>query len=133
MSIDGRGPSLNRAADNTIAALKSKNGRLEERVATLTGIAQAHADDRDSYMEQAAEAEQERDTARSIAIELEQQLAAIEARLQDLQGLYARRYCDDPTESNATAVRVVQELEAAIHHITDTVTRDLCDDAREQT
>jgi hypothetical protein len=122
---------LNGDAKQIIFALKSKNGRLEERVATLTGIAQAHADDRDSYIQQAAEAEQERDMARSIAIELEQQLAAISARVEDLHGLYARTYCDDPTESNATAVRVVQELDAAINHITDTVTRDLCDDARE--
>lgn len=58
MSIDGRGPSLNRAAENTIAALKSKNARLEERITVLEGIAQAHADDRDSYMERCAELEQ---------------------------------------------------------------------------
>jgi hypothetical protein len=122
---------LNGDAKQIIFALKSKNGRLEERVATLQAVAQAHADDRDSYMEQATVAEQERDSARAIAIELEQQLAAIGARVVDLRDLYASRYCDDPIESNATAVRVVQELDAAINHITDTVTRDLCDDARE--
>lgn len=138
MSLNGSGPILSRTAQDRISALSSANQRLMsekqelvERVAVLTGIAQAHADDRDSYMEQAAEAEQERDTARSIAIQLEQQLAAVGARVEDLQGLYARKYCDDPTELNATAVRVVQELDAAINHITDTVTRDLCDDARE--
>ena len=131
MSIDGRGPSLNRAAENTIAALKSRVGRLTERLAVVEGVAQANADDRDSYMEEAAVLTAERDTARSIAVELEQQLAAIEARVEDLQGLYAGRYCDDPSEPNATAVRVVQELDAAINHITSTVMRDLCDDARE--
>jgi hypothetical protein len=138
MSLNGSGPILSRTAQDRISALSSANKRLmgekkelSERVTTLTGIAQAHADDRDSYIQQAAEAEQERDTARSIAIELEQQLAAIGARVIDLRDLYARRYCDDPSESNAIAVRVVQELDAAINHITDTVTRDLCDDARE--
>jgi hypothetical protein len=122
---------LNGDAKQIIFALKSKSLRLAERIAVLEGVAQANADDRDSYMEQAAETEQARDTARSIAIQLEQQLAAVGARVVDLRDLYASRYCDDPTESNATAVRVVQELDAAINHITDTVTRDLCDDAPE--
>lgn len=58
MSIDGRGPSLNRAADNTIAALKSKNGRLTERIAVLENIVQSIADDRDGYMERCTELEQ---------------------------------------------------------------------------
>lgn len=138
MSLNGSGPILSRAAQDRISALSSANKRLmgekqelTERVAVLTGIAQAHADDRDSYIQQAADVEQERDTARAIAIDLEQQLAAIGTRVEDLRDLYASRYCDDPNESNATAVRVVQELDAAINHITDTVTRDLCDDARE--
>lgn len=138
MSLNGSGPILSRQAQDRISALSSANQRLMaekkellERITVLEGIAQAHADDRDSYIQQAADVEQERDTARSIAIELEQQLAAIGARVVDLRDLYAHRYCDDPTESNATAVRVVQELDAAINHITDTVTRDLCDDARE--
>ncbi|MEU5155200.1 hypothetical protein [Glycomyces sp. NPDC021274] len=78
MSIDGRGPSLNRSADNTIAALKSKNGRLEERITVLEGVAKANADDRDSYMEQTAELEGERDRARGIAVEFEQRVSRVQ-------------------------------------------------------
>lgn len=97
-------------ARQIIFAHKSRIGRLEERNAVL---------------------EAERDTARAIAVELEQQTAAIEHRLDDLKDLYASKYCQDPSEVNADALRVVQELDAAINHITSTVMRDLCDDARE--
>lgn len=59
MSIDGRGSSPSRQAQNRIAALVSMNERLTERVAVLEGVAQANADDRDAYAERAAELEQE--------------------------------------------------------------------------
>jgi len=81
MSIDGRGPSLARSAHDTISALKSKNERQAERIAVLEGIAQANADDRDSYAERCVEIEEERDRARSIAIKFEQQLDAVRAGL----------------------------------------------------
>lgn len=65
MSIDGRGSSPSRQAQNRIEALVSMNRRLEgekkkltERVAVLEGIAQANADDRDAYAGRCAELEQ---------------------------------------------------------------------------
>lgn len=58
MSIDGRGSSPSRQAQNRIAALVSERDRLKERVAVLEGIAQANADDRDSYAERVDELEQ---------------------------------------------------------------------------
>lgn len=59
-------------AKKIIFANKSKIGRLEERISVLEGIVQSVADDRDSYAEQLAEAEGERDRARGIAVALEQ-------------------------------------------------------------
>jgi chromosome segregation ATPase len=125
MSIDGRGPSLNKAAENTIAALKSKNARLEERVATLTGVAQAHADDRDSYMERATELEQERDTARSIAVELEQQIAAIQSGIDDLHRLYERRGIDIAPDPLDAARDVIAAVENVLSLVTNTILNDL--------
>lgn len=65
MSLNGSGPILSRQAQDRISALSSANQRLMaekkellERIAVLEGIAQAHADDRDSYMERCAELEQ---------------------------------------------------------------------------
>ena len=58
MSIDGRGPSLSRSAEDRISALKSENGRLKERVAVLENIVRSTSDDRDSYAERCAELEQ---------------------------------------------------------------------------
>jgi hypothetical protein len=65
MSIDGRGSSPSRQAQDRISALVSMNRRLEgekkkllERVAVLEGIAQANADDRDAYAARCDELEQ---------------------------------------------------------------------------
>ena len=128
MSIDGRGPSLNRAADNTIAALKSKNSRLEERVAVLEGIAQANADDRDSYAEQLAEIEGERDRARGIAVELEQQIDAIQTRIRDLHRLYDRRDVRVPASPMEAARDAIVEVENILSLVTDTVLNDLSEE-----
>lgn len=76
VSIDGRGSSLSRRAQDRIEALKTQNERLLERVAVLKNLVQSVSDDRDSYMQRCVEVEDERDRARSIAVRLEQELAA---------------------------------------------------------
>jgi hypothetical protein len=67
MSIDGRGSSPSRAAQDTISALKSERDRLKyERDEARR--------DRDAFCNDALERTQERDRARRVAVELEQQL-----------------------------------------------------------
>jgi len=128
MSIDGRGPSLNRAADNTIAALKSKNGRLEERIAVLENVVQSIADDRDGYMERCVEIEEERDRARRIAVALEQQIDEVQTRMGDLHHLYDRRgalVAADPVDA---ARDVIAEVENILSLVTNTILNDLCEE-----
>jgi len=127
MSLNGSGPILSRAAQDRISALSSANQRLmreknelTERVTVLTGIAQAHADDRDSYMEQAAGTEKERDTARAIAIELEQQLAQVHSHLREIY----RREMADP-ENGAIVAR---ECLDRFDDVTQTVLNDMVAD-----
>ena len=88
MSIDGRGPSLSRSADNTISALKSKNGRLEERAKSLEG---------------------ERNRARDWAVQLEQRLAAVkrqlELHIESRQDTYKRH----PSDINSMAVTAAED------------------------
>jgi hypothetical protein len=126
VSIDGRGPSLNKAAENTIAALKSKGARLEERVAVLTGVAQANADDRDSYMERCVELEQERDLARRVAIAIDQQLDGFRHRLDDVVTVYTDRYESDPSVYNTACLDAVQVVDHMFTLATDQILADMC-------
>lgn len=135
MSIDGRGPSLNRSAENTISALKSKLDRrdekiaeLKERVAVLESIAQAHADDRDSYAERAVELEDERDRARSTAVAFEQQVSQIQDRVGQLQKDYTRHHLASPSPSTAGAVDVLAAVDAVLSFVTDVVLSDLIEE-----
>lgn len=90
MSIDGRGPSLSRSAQDRISALVSENSRLKDRVSTLEGVAQANADDRDSYMER--------------CVEFQQRLDAAQARVNDLLVMYREQCQAKPNLYNAGAL-----------------------------
>jgi len=58
MSIDGKGSSLSRQAQDRISALVSMNKRKDERIAVLENLVQSLSDDRDGYMERCSELEQ---------------------------------------------------------------------------
>jgi chromosome segregation ATPase len=74
MSIDGKSPSPSRQAQDRISALVSENGRLRGRIEELTAQRDAAQDDRD-------EKARERDRARALAVDFEQQLDQIRAGL----------------------------------------------------
>lgn len=130
MSINGSGPVLSRQAQDRISALVSERDRLTERVWVLTGVAQANADDRDSYMERTAVLEQERDTARSIAVELEQQLSAIQSGIDDLHRLYERREIDIDPDPLDAARDVIAAVENVLSLVTNTVLNDLIEETQ---
>lgn len=118
-----------------IDALVSANRRLMdekkalvERVAVLEGIAQANADDRDSYMERAVELEDERDRARSTAVAFEQQVSQIQDRVGQLQKDYTRHHLASPSRSTAGAVDVLAAVDAVLSFVTDVVLSDLIEE-----
>ncbi|MFG3340571.1 hypothetical protein [Glycomyces sp. NPDC048151] len=118
MSIDGRGSSPSRAAQDTISALKSERDRLKyERDEARR--------DRDAFAEEAAERTEERDRARRIAVELEQQLARVNQQVNRMVGIYEVGYADDPTEGKAFAYRAAQTFEHVVDLATDTLFNEL--------
>jgi len=110
MSIDGRGSSLSRAAQDTISALKSKLRRAEERIAVLELLVQSTSDDRDGYMEHVAERTAERDRARRIAVELEQQLAAIGSELVRLRETYRDPACAGAVDDCVDSFELITDI-----------------------
>lgn len=111
MSIDGRGSSPSRQAQDRISSLVSMNRRLEgekkkltERVAVLEGIAQANADDRDAYLQR--------------AVELEQLVSAIDGTLTGIHLKYQRRDREEFTGESVSALDAVAECVAAFKKVT---------------
>lgn len=104
MSIDGRGSSLSRQAQNRIAALVSERDRLKERVAVLEVIAQANADDRDAYAERCAE--------------LEQLICRIDGTLTALRLKHEARDREEFTGESVSALDAVRECVAAFQKVT---------------
>jgi hypothetical protein len=107
MSIDGRGSSLSRQADDRISALVSENERLKAAAKQALG---------------------ERDRARGTAVTLEQQLGRIEARVSQMQREYTVVHLQNPSPSTAAAVDVLSAVEAVLSYVTDTVLADLIEE-----
>jgi len=102
---------LNGDSKQIISGLKSERDRLKERVAVLEMLVQSTSDDRDGYMEHVAERTEERDLARRIAVELEQQLANFELRLSELTATYRGQLQSTPSLYNAGAADVLGIVE----------------------
>lgn len=126
---------LNWDTRQRIDALVSVNKRLMgekkellQRVAVLEGIAQANADDRDAYMERAAELEDERDRARATAVALENQLAEVGDQLADTERIYEAAYYKTGNPTDGAGLSAVQDCTTSFDVATDVVLGDLCED-----
>ena len=104
MSIDGRGPSLSRAAQDRISALVSANERKDERIAVLENLVQSVSDDRDGYL--------------ARCVELEQLICRIDGALTGLRLKYESRDQDEFTGESISALDAVNECVAAFQKVT---------------
>jgi chromosome segregation ATPase len=104
MSIDGRGSSLSRSAQDTISALKSKLRRANERIAVLEMLVQSTSDDRDGYLER--------------AVELQQLISGIDGALTGLQLKYKARDLEEFTGESVSALDAVNDCMAAFQKVT---------------
>jgi hypothetical protein len=125
MSIDGRGPSLSRSAQDRISALVSENGRLKANAKQSKAFV---ADQAERYAAEISEVLGERDRARGTGVELEQQLAAIQSGVDDLHRLYERREVDiapDPLDAARDVIAAVQDV---LSLVTNVVLNDIVED-----
>jgi hypothetical protein len=99
---------MNGDAKQIIFALKSKLARRDEQILSITG---------------------ERDRARGTGVELEQQIAAIQAGIDDLHRLYERREVEIAPDPLDAARDVIVAIQDVLSLITNTVLNDLIEES----
>jgi chromosome segregation ATPase len=97
MSIDGRGSSPSRAAQDTISALKSERDRLKGQLAERT---------------------EERDRARRIAVALEQELAEVQAGVNRLERDANQRFAEEFGAAAGSARMTIADVQDLLSTVT---------------